>query len=315
MTTLRAGAGALRGKERPASSKGLATGRSRQRIFAYVFVAPFLLAFLGMLVIPICYAFYLSLFKNTLIGGNTFAGLANYFQAFTDPQLYAGLGRVGLFLVVQVPIMLIVALFFALALDAAAFRGMRFVRLAIFVPYAIPGVVGVLIWGYLYGIHFGLITQTLEGLGLPAPNLLSSQNVLGSMMNIITWQYAGYNMIILYAALRAVPSELFESAVLDGAGSWRIAWSIKIPAIRPAILLCIIFSGIGAFQVFTEPNLLQPLAPTVITQSYTPSYYAYNVAFVDRNTGYAAALAFALGLVIAIVSYVVQLGIQRRARR
>jgi multiple sugar transport system permease protein len=315
VTTAGTSVSVLRSKTTPTRNQGRATGRLRQRVFAYVFVAPFLLAFVGMLVIPICYALYLSLFKDTLIGGNAFAGLANYLQAFTDPQLYAGLARVGLFLVVQVPIMLIAALFFALALDAAAFRGVRFVRLAIFVPYAIPGVVGVLMWGYLYGEHFGLITQALQGLGISAPNLLSSQNVLGAMMNIVTWQYAGYNMIILYAALRAIPRELFESAVLDGAGAWRMAWSIKIPAIRPAILLCVIFSGIGAFQVFTEPNLLQPLAPTVITQSFTPSFYAYNSAFVNHNTGYAAALAFVLGLIIAIVSYVVQLGIQRRARR
>jgi multiple sugar transport system permease protein len=299
------GAGGLPGKRRP-------SGARKPRRIAYLFIAPFVLVFIAMLVVPIFYALYLSLFKSQLIGGLTFAGLDNYVRAFTDPKLIEGLGRVGLFLVIQVPIMLALSLFFALAIDGARFRGAKITRLLIFIPYAIPGVVGVLIWGYLYGTNFGLITQIIRAVGIAPPNLLSADNMLGSMMNIVIWQYAGYNMIVLFSALRAIPTELFESAIVDGAGQWRIAWSIKIPAIRPAILLCVIFSAIGAFQLFTEPNLLQPLAPTVVNHWYTPSYYAYNTAFVDHDSSYAATLAFALGLVIAVVSYIVQLITQRR---
>jgi multiple sugar transport system permease protein len=134
-------------------------------------------------------------------------------------------------------------------------------------------------------------------------------------MNISTWQYVGYNMIILYSALRAVPSELYESAAIDGAGQWRIAWAIKIPAVRASILLCVIFSVIGSFQLFTEPSLLNPLAPTVVDVSYLPAYYAYNLAFINQQANYAAAVAFILGFSIMIVSYVVQLTTQRRSLR
>jgi multiple sugar transport system permease protein len=280
----------------------------------YLFIAPFLVAFALMLLLPIGYALYLSLFKNQIIGGSTFVGLANYGQVFTDPKFFEGLGRVGLYLVIQVPIMLVLALFFALAIDSGRVKGSKFIRLAIFIPYAIPGVIATLMWGYFYGNNFGLIAQLFRAVGLVPPDLLSAQNMLGSMMNISTWQFVGYNMIIIYAALRSVPTELYDSAAVDGAGQWRVAWSVKIPSVRPAIFLCLIFSVIGSFQLFTEPSLLAPLAPTVIDNSYTPTYYAYNLAFVNQESSYAAAVAFVLGFSIMIVSYIVQLTSQRRAR-
>jgi multiple sugar transport system permease protein len=134
-------------------------------------------------------------------------------------------------------------------------------------------------------------------------------------MNISTWEFVGYNMIIIYSALRSIPTELFDAAEVDGAGQWRIAWSIKIPAVRSAILLCVIFSVIGSFQLFTEPSLIAALAPTVIDQQFTPTYYAYNLAFNAHEADYAAAIAFTLGIFTAIISYVVQLTVQRRAAR
>ena len=131
-------------------------------------------------------------------------------------------------------------------------------------------------------------------------------------MNIVTWAFVGYNMIILYAALKSIPAELYEAAEIDGASQWRLAWSVKIPMIRPAILLTVIFSVIGSFQIFNEPKLLVEIAPTAITQSFTPNFYAFNLAFVNQDINYAAAIAFLLGFVIMIVSYVVQLSIQKK---
>jgi multiple sugar transport system permease protein len=149
---------------------------------------------------------------------------------------------------------------------------------------------------------------------LTAPNLLSPDNVLGSTMNIVCWEFIGYNMIILYAALRSIPEELYEAAEIDGAGQLRIAWSIKLPAIRQAILLTVIFSVIGSFQLFNEPNLLFNIAPNAIGTDFTPNLYAYNVAFKNQEINYAAAIAFLLGIVIMIVSFVVQRATNRNER-
>lgn len=139
--------------------------------------------------------------------------------------------------------------------------------------------------------------------------------MLPSIANIVTWEFTGYNMIILYAALRTVPKELYEAAEVDGAGAWRVAWSIKVPALRPALLLCLLFSVIGSFQLFTEPNLLQQLSPTVIGPSYTPNLYAYSLAFISQEPDYAAAVSFLLGLVTVLVSYTVLLTARRRVNR
>ena len=289
--------------------------KRKQYLAAYLFLLPFFVVFITMLVIPLVYAGYLSLFESKLIGGEVFAGLDNYARALTDPQFLGGLGRVGLFFIVQVPIMLGLALFFALALDSMRARGSKGIRLLIFMPYAVPAVVATLMWGYLYGPDFGPIAQIARAVGLGTPDFLSPGNILFSMMNIVTWEFIGYNMIIMYAALRAIPAELYEAAEIDGAGQFRLAWSIKIPAIRPAIMLTVIFSIIGSFQLFAEPSLLNTIAPTAITNSFTPNYYAYNLAFINQELNYAAAVAFLLGLVIAVISYFVQLGSERSARR
>ncbi|MEJ3745670.1 sugar ABC transporter permease [Actinomycetes bacterium KLBMP 9797] len=285
---------------------------SRRAATGYLFVAPFLVVFVAMLVVPLGYAGYLSLFKEQLIGGTTFAGLDNYTRAFSDGQLWSGVLRVGLFFAVQVPIMLGLALFFALALDSGVLWLTRVFRLGFFVPYAVPGVVAALMWGYLYGPQFGPIAQLFEKAGLDPPNLLGQDLMLGSIANVVTWEFTGYNMIILYAALRAIPTELYEAAAVDGAGAWRTAWSVKIPALRPALLLTVIFSVIGSFQLFNEPQLLQRLAPNVIDSAYTPNLYAYSLAFTSQDLNYAAAVSFLLGLVIVVVSYVVQLTVSRR---
>jgi multiple sugar transport system permease protein len=118
-------------------------------------------------------------------------------------------------------------------------------------------------------------------------------------------------MIILYSALRAVPAELFDAAEVDGAGPIRVAWSIKIPAIRQAILLTVIFSIIGSFQLFSEPSILGVLAPNSVGSDFSPNLYAYNVAFVNQDVGYSAAIAFVLGLIIMVISYVVQTATNR----
>ena len=286
--------------------------KRRQHLAAYGFVLPFFVVFAAMLVAPLAYSGFLSFFVDRLVGGVNFVAFENYLRAFQDPGFLGGLGRTALFLVLQVPIMIGFALFFALALDSGRARGSKALRLLIFLPYAVPGVVSVLMWGYLYGQQFGLIAQVTRAIGLPPVDLLSDSLILFSIMNIVTWTYVGYNMIVMYSALRSIPAELYEAAEIDGASQWRLAWSVKIPLIRPAILLTVIFSIIGSFQIFNEPKLLVEIAPTGITQSFTPNYYAFNLAFVNQDINYAAAIAFLLGIVIMIVSYVVQLSTQER---
>ena len=251
------------------------------------------------------------------MGGNSFVGLDNYTDGLKDAAFTDGVKRVALFMVVQVPVMLILALVFALIIDS----GKRQARQALprrrsSCPYAVPTVIAALMWGFLYGRGLRPVRRHRGRTRLHAAELPRAKApMLWSIANVSTWTYTGYNMIIFYAALRAIPAELYEAAAVDGAGAFRTAIHIKLPLLRPAILLCAIFSVIGSFQLFAEPQIFFSIAPEVIGKAYTPNLYVYNLAFADQRLNYAAALSFMLGLVVFIVSYLVMYASRRQEAR
>jgi len=176
----------------------------------------------------------------------------------------------------------------------------------------VPAVVATLMWGFIYGNLFGLAADLNHLLGSDVIKPLSAGWTLTSIGNIVTWEYVGYNMLIFYSALRVIPAELFEAAAIDGAGQFRIVQAIKLPALRGALVIATIFSIIGSIQLFNEPNLLRPLTPNVITSFYTPNIYAYNLSFEGQQYNYSATVAIVMGLLTAIIAYVVQLRGSRR---
>ncbi|MFE6398343.1 carbohydrate ABC transporter permease [Streptomyces alboflavus] len=281
--------------------------RRRRSWTGWGFVAPFALVFALVFLAPIAYSIYLSLFQDRLIGGTTFVGLDNYQRALDDPEFWEGLGRVALFLAVQVPIMLGIALLVALALDSGRLYGKSFFRISIFLPYAVPAVVATLMWGFMYGTRFGLVGDVNDAFGTELPDPLSPDLVLASIGNIVTWEFVGYNMLIFYSALRVIPHSLYEAAEIDGASQLRVITAIKIPAIRGALVIATIFSIIGSFQLFNEPSILQDLAPNAITTSYTPNLYTYSLSFNGQQQNYSATVAIIMGLITMVIAYVVQL--------
>nr|WP_308800229.1 sugar ABC transporter permease [Agromyces protaetiae] len=272
----------------------------------WLFIAPFGVVFLFAIVAPVCYAVYLSLFQDRLVGGTAFVGIDNFVYAFTDPQFHEAVGRILLFFAVQVPIMLGLSLFAALALDSASLRWAPLYRIMLFLPFAVPGVIAALMWGFLYGSRFGLVGNLNEFFGIALPDPLSGEWVLAAIANIATWSFLGYNMLVMYSALRTVPRELYESAAIDGAGRWRVIRSIKLPALRPAFAVCLVFSVIGSFQLFNQPNILRSLSPNTISSNFTPNMYAYSLSFAGQQHNYAAAIAIVMGLLTMIVAYAAQ---------
>ncbi|MET8472846.1 sugar ABC transporter permease [Streptomyces sp. NPDC006422] len=281
--------------------------RRRRSWTGWGFIGPFVLVFALVFLAPLAYSVYLSLFRTQLIGGTTFVGLDNYQQALQDGQFWEGVARVGLFLLIQVPIMLGIALLVALAIDSGRLYGKDFFRITVFLPYAVPAVVATLMWGFMYGTRYGLVGDLNDALGTKLPDPLSADLVLASLGNIVTWEFVGYNMLIFFAALRVVPHSLYEAAEIDGAGQWRVITAIKIPAIRGALVIATIFSIIGSFQLFNEPAILQKLAPNAITTDYTPNYYTYSLSFAGQQQNYSATVAIVMGVITMVVAYVVQL--------
>ncbi|WP_310742342.1 sugar ABC transporter permease [Microbispora sp. H13382] len=287
---------------------------ARRRSWAgWQFVAPFMAVFALVFLAPIAYSLHLSLFRTRLIGGTSFVGADNYLKVLQDPQFWSAFGRVALFLVVQVPIMLFLALLVALAIDSGRLYGSAFFRISVFLPYAVPAVVATLMWGFMYGTRFGLIGNVNEAFGLSLPDPLSPDLILASVGNIVTWEFVGYNMLILYSALRVVNPSLYEAAALDGAGQFRIIWAIKLPALRGALLIATIFSIIGSFQLFNEPSILKTIVPNSIITYFTPNYYAYSLSFQGQQFNYSATVAIVMGIITMVVAYLVQLRGMRKA--
>jgi multiple sugar transport system permease protein len=302
----RAGAGAAAGQ----SSR-----RASRRSWAgWWFIGPFMAVFALVFLAPIAYSIYLSVFRNQLIGGTAFVGLDNYARALGDAQFWSALGRVSLFLAVQVPVMLFIALVVALALDSGRLYGRSFFRISIFLPYAVPAVVATLMWGFMYGTRFGLVGNINQAFGLNLPSPLSSELVLASIGNIVTWEFIGYNMLIFYSALTVIPKSLYEAAEIDGAGQLRVITAIKLPAIRGAIVVASIFSVIGSFQLFNEPSILKSLSPNTISTYFTPNLYAFSLSFSGQQYNYSATVAIIMGLITMAIAYAVQVRGMRKER-
>ena len=279
--------------------------RRRARTAA-AFLLPFALLFAVAYLAPIGYTLYQSLFKMHRDGlgltapTKVFAGLGNYADVLHDPVFRGALLRVLLIGVVQVPVMLGLALGLALLLDAKGTLLKRFFRLAFFLPYALPGVVGALMWSYLVAPGLSPITSAAHAIGLHL-DLTSGPMLAPTIGNMLTWGWTGYNMLIIYSALQAIPPELAEAARMDGCSALGIAWHVKIPIVRPALVLTTVFSIIGTAQLYNEPAVLQHVAPN-LSSNYTPIFAAYN-AVNDNNFGYAATESVVLAALAFILSF------------
>lgn len=285
--------------------------RVGKKLAPLLFLAPFALLFIAFLIAPMLYALNLAVYKTTVVAGTKFVGADNFVRALGDPKFWQGVIVLLKFAVIQIPGMVAIALLIALILDSGTVYAKSFFRISLFLPYAVPAVIATLIWGYLYGPSFGPFTQLANAIGLPAPNFLGASTILPSIANIANWEYTGYQMIIYYAALQAIPSDLEEAASMDGASSFVYALRVKLPLIAPMVVVTIIFSIIGSLQLFSEPYLLRNLAPLSITNSYTPNYYAYTLAFANQQYNYSAAMSFLLGGVTAVISYAFMLIVNR----
>nr|BFE74780.1 sugar ABC transporter permease [Actinoplanes digitatis] len=243
--------------------------KRHQRRAILVFLGPFLTLFAVFYLVPIVYSVYQSLLKVERVGAfgaprEIFGGLAQYQQVFASEDFWASISRVLLFFCVSIPVQLGLALVFALLLDSAVPKWRRFFRLTFFAPYAVPGVIAALTWGFLYVPSLSPFPAVAEN-----ANLLGSGLVMFSIANVVNWVYTGYNMLIIYSALQAIPGELTEAARVDGAGQFRIAWSIKIPLVVPALILTGVFSIIGTLQLFNEPTVFR-LFSNAVASNYTP---------------------------------------------
>ena len=284
-------------------------GRISHKGAILIFTAPFVILFVLFYLVPIAYAIWQSLLVVEREGTfgeakEVFGGLTQYVLVFQNEAFWTSVARVLIFGAVQVPVMLGLALLFALLLDSPLLRGKKFFRLAFFVPYAVPGVIAAIMWGFLYSPNLSPFTVLTGNV-----DFLSAELVLWAIANVVTWVFVGYNMLIIYSALLAIPSDVYEAARLDGAGQMRIAWSIKIPMVRPSLVLTAILSIIGTLQLLAEPQVFRSFS-SAVTSTYTPNMTIYATSAIPN-----VSLAAAFSVVLALATFVLSFTFLRITRR
>lgn len=267
-------------------------------------LTPFVGLFVLFYVVPIIWALRTSMYADRLIGGETFVGMESYSRALHDPSIRTGLEHVGLLGLVQVPLALLAALTLALVLDGRALRARGLFRIGIFLPFAVPTVVAGLMWGFMYDNRLGPFGRIGDAVGVDTPNFLARGWALPATGNIILWGTTGVGMVIIYTALKAIPTDVLEAAALDGRRPWQIVKEIKVPLVRPVLLLLLLLFAIAMLQLFNEPYILNQIAPDAVSRDFAPNVYAYTLAFNANEISYGAAISLLLAAMVMIASAV-----------
>ena len=273
----------------------------KTRFFPYAMLLPTLVIFAVFMIYPILYSFYLG-FTEFTGGTYNFVGLRNYIGLFHGPVFYKALFNTFFYLIIQVPVMISLALLLAVLVEQKFVRGKGFFRMATFLPTITSLVAYSLVFKVLFNTNYGLINYIVEFFGGEKIQwIYSAWPARASIIISITWRWVGYNMIILLAGIQAIPTEMYESASLDGASFWQQLFYITIPAIKPIILFTTITSTIGTLQLFDEPYILTQGGPNYAT--ITLGEYLYDNGFTYLKFGFASALGYVMVIIIGLLSW------------
>ncbi len=275
----------------------------RESIEGYLCIGPWLLGFLFLTLGPIVFSFIMSLTKWDMINPPKMVGLANYTQIFTDDfRFRQSLKVTAIYAALAVPLGLICSLALAMLLNLKV-KGMRVFRSIFYIPAILPGVAVEMVWLAVFKPYGGVLNSILEPFGVgPIPWLTSTQWALPSFVIMSLWGVGG-GMIIYLAGLQSVPTQLYESAEIDGAGSWRKFRNVTLPMITPTIFFNLVMGVIGSFQVFTTSFIMTGGGPANATLFYV--LYLYQKAFSYLQMGYACALAWILFAIILTLTLIV----------
>ncbi|MEV4065646.1 carbohydrate ABC transporter permease [Nonomuraea dietziae] len=280
---------------------------------ALLFISPWIIGFLVFTAWPVINSAYLSLTDYDVINDPNFIGFDNYVTLFQDPKVGLALRNTFVFTVMSVPVQLVVSLGLALLLNSAA-RATGFFRTVFFLPKMTPPVaIGILLL-LLFNGQSGLINSALGLFGIEGPSWTTDPDWVKPGLVLMSLWTVGASVIIILAALRAVPQQLYDSALVDGAGWWRRTLRITVPMISPTLFFLFVVDSINALQSFTE-------AYTAFFGSGNTTYsndaalfyviYLFQQAFEFLHMGYASALAWVLFVVIMVIT-AVQILLTRR---
>jgi cellobiose transport system permease protein len=277
------------------------------KISPYVFISPFFILFLVVGLFPLAYTAFVSVHDWNLIGGQgEFVGLKNFTDVLAQPRFYTALRNTfSIFLLSSVP-QVILAIVIAAVLDQNI-RAKTFWRMGVLLPYVVAPVAVSLIFSKMFADQSGMINEILGTFGVNPirwhADPLASHVAIATMVN---FRWTGYNTLIVLAAMQAVPRDVYEAAVIDGANRVRTFFSITIPMLRPTIIFVIITSTIGGLQIFDEPRLFDQTGQGGADRQWmTMTMYLYELGWgTQKSFGRASAVAWLLFLIILIIGMI-----------
>ena len=276
----------------------------RETTAGYGFLIPWLLGFFGLTLVPMVYSLYLSFTSYNIFSPPKWIGWDNYIRMFTaDPQFVQSAQITLIYVLVGTPITLAAALGVAMLLNYRD-RGAGFFRSAFYAPSLIGGSVSVaIVWRAMFGTD-GPVDNALSAIGIDLGGWIGNPAlVLPMMILLAVWQF-GATMVIFLAGLKQIPKELYEAAEMDGAGPWHRFRAVTLPMLSPVIFFNLLLGLIGAFQVFASAYIISngTGGPAGMTNFIT--VYLYKRGFSDGQMGYAAAIAWVLLVVVAIIAFI-----------
>ena len=282
------------------------TLRQQDARTAWLLLIPSLLVIVGVTLWPVISTFILSFF-NAPTGINqvrTFVGLGNYIDMLKDQTFWDTIGRTLYFTIVSVGLELAIGLAVAQLIHSHPW-GWQFLRISLIIPWAVPTIVNGAMWRWIYSADFGALNGLLMQLGL-INHYVAWLSSPGMAMNLVIvadiWHTMPFVALVLQAALATLPEDLEEAAAVDGANAWQRFWKIRVPLLRPAILVALIVRTVDAFRVFDIVYIITSAGPAYKTLTITYLTYLNSFSFGKQGTG--AALSFLISMVTIIMAFV-----------
>lgn len=283
-------------------------GTLRENLTGWAFALPFVLIFAIFLLGPIVATLVMSFtdfglrdLRNPL--GTSFVGLDNYTALFGDKKFFSALFNTAYFVVVGVPLTLISGLGIAVLLDRGIKRFRTMFRVGYYLPVVTSIVAIAVVWRFVLNPDVGLVNMALDSIGIKGPNWLANPALaMPSIIVMAVWRNLGFAMVVFLAGLQTIPSSLYEAASIDGAGRWQAFRHVTLPLLRPTMLFIVVITTIGYLQLFEEPFVMTDGGP--LDRTLSISMYMFRQGFEFFHQGYAAAIAWVLFILVAIVAFI-----------
>ena len=270
-----------------------------QKTTPYLFIAPMITGLILFRLGPIIAAFFISFTKWNVRTAPEFLGLENYQELLSNDTFWLVLRNTLVFAAVYVPGAIALALAMALLVNQKL-RGISFFRGLFFMPYITSMVAVAMVWSWIFSTRFGVLNNFLSSVFGMSNTAWLREHPLMVLIVVTIWKTSGFQMMIYIAGLQGIPPHLYEAARIDGANRWQQFRHITIPMLTPITFFVLIFSIIGAFRTFEVTFAMTGGGP--LNQSTTLAYYIYKNAFVFNRMGFASSAAYALMLIVGVIT-------------